>query len=68
MIINGKVVFPHLCPVCKEYNFTEPFEDCPICNWCNDVVQELYQNVGNCGNCMSFSEAKQAYAEGKEIY
>jgi len=65
---DGKVVFPHLCPVCKKYNFTEPFEDCPICGWCNDVVQETNPDWGGCGNCLSFNEAKQAYKEGKEIY
>ena len=28
-----------ICPVCGKYEFKEPFEDCPICNWTNDIVQ-----------------------------
>ena len=61
------VVFPHLCPVCKEYGFVEPFEECPVCHWTFDVVQEHYPDAGHCGNYMSLNEAKQAYEEGKEI-
>ncbi len=67
MIVNGKVVFPHQCPICKKHNFTAPFEDCPICNWCNDVVQEENPTWYGCGNIMSFNEAKEAYKNGKEI-
>lgn len=62
------IIFPHLCPVCKEYGFVEPFEECPVCHWTFDVVQEHYPDAGHCGNYMSLNEAKQAYAEGKEIY
>ncbi len=61
------VLFPHLCPVCKKHNFTEPFEDCPICNWANDVVQEEQPDLQHCGNFMSLNEAKKAYDEGREI-
>lgn len=61
------VTFPHLCPVCKEYSFVEPFEDCPVCGWCNDVVQEVEPDWKGCGNTMSLNEAKQAYAEGREV-
>ena len=68
MFVDGQVVFPHLCPVCKSYNFTEPFEDCPVCGWCNDVVQEDIPDLGHCGNYMNLNEAKQAYAEGKKVY
>ena len=68
MFVNGHVVFPHLCPVCKKHDFTEPFEDCPVCGWCNDVVQEGKPDWKKCGNFMSFNEAKQAYEEGKKIY
>ena len=68
MFVDGHVVFPHLCPVCKKHDFTEPFEDCPVCGWCNDVVQEGKPDWKKCGNFMSLNEAKQAYKEGKEIY
>lgn len=67
MIVENKVVFPHLCPVCKKHSFTEPFEDCPICNWANDVVQEEHPDWQHCGNFMSLNDAKQAFKEGKKI-
>ncbi len=60
-------LFPHLCPVCKNHNFTEPFEDCPICNWANDIIQEEQPDLKNCGNFMSLNEAKKAYDEGRGI-
>ena len=68
MVVNGKVVFPHQCPVCKQYNFVEPFEECPVCHWTFDIVQECYADVGGCGNYMSLNEARKAYEEGKKIY
>ena len=67
MFSNGRVVFPHLCPVCKKYSFIEPFEECPVCNWAFDIVQEEEPDLKNCGNIMSFNEAKEAYQTGKEI-
>ncbi|MBQ7958079.1 MAG: hypothetical protein IJ279_08580 [Clostridia bacterium] len=67
MIIENKVVFPHLCPVCKKHSFTEPFEVCPICRWINDVTQEEQLDLRRCGNIMSLNEAKKAFKEGKEI-
>ncbi|MBQ6893289.1 MAG: hypothetical protein IJN48_03700 [Clostridia bacterium] len=68
MIVDGKVVFPHLCPVCKKHLFTEPFEYCPICHWTFDITQEENPDWGGCANFMSFNEAKRAYAAGEEIY
>ncbi len=65
---NGKVVFPHQCPVCKKYNFIEPFEECQICHWTNDIVQEKHSDWDGCGNIMNLKEAKQAYKEGKKIH
>ena len=68
MIVNGRVIFPHQCPVCKKYNFIEPFEECPVCLWNNDIVQEKHPDWGGCGNVMSLNEAKKAYAEGKKVF
>jgi ssDNA-binding Zn-finger/Zn-ribbon topoisomerase 1 len=56
-----------ICPVCGKYEFKEPFEDCPICNWTNDIVQADYPDWAGCGNIMSLNEARKAYAEGREI-
>ncbi len=64
----GEVVFPHQCPVCKKYDFIEPFENCPICNWCNDVVQEENPDWAGCGNNMSLNMALEAYSKGEEIH
>ena len=56
-----------VCPVCGKYKFKEPFEDCPICNWENDVVKEEHPNWKCCANYMSLNEAREAYKNGKEI-
>ena len=55
-----------ICPVCGKYEFKEPFEDCPTCNWTNDIVQADYPDWAGCGNIMSLNEARKAYAEGRE--
>ena len=68
MIVDGKVVFPHQCPVCKKHNFTEPFEVCPVCKWTFDIAQEDYPDWTGCGNIMSLKEAKEAYKNGKDIF
>ena len=62
------VQFPHQCPVCKKYEFSEPFEDCPICNWCNDVVQEDHPDWEGCANNMSLNMALDAYSKGDRIH
>ena len=64
----GKVVFPHQCPVCKKYDFIEPFEDCPICSWCNDVVQEEHPDWTGCANNMSLNMALEAYSKGERVH
>lgn len=56
------------CPVCGKYIFKEPYEDCPVCGWENDVIQEKWLTVGGCANVMSLEECRKAYAEGKEFF
>ncbi len=58
---EGSVEIPHKCPVCGQYDFVRPFEDCPVCSWCNDVVQEEHPDWENCANTMSLNMAKEAY-------
>lgn len=60
--------YHHKCPVCGNHFFVRPFEQCPICEWVNDEVQEEIPDLPRCGNHMSLDEAKKAYAEGIEIY
>ena len=57
-----------ICPVCKQYVFEYSYEDCPICNWTHDEVQEDFPDWAKCANIMSLNEARQAYKEGKEVY
>lgn len=61
------VVFPHLCPVCKKYNFTEPFEFCPICDWQFDTYQEEFQDKKG-ANFVTLNEAKENYKKYKKSY
>ncbi len=60
---EGKMEFPHKCPVCGKYDFVRPFEDCPVCDWCNDVVQEEHPDWERCANSMSLNLAKAAYSK-----
>lgn len=57
-----------LCPVCGKYIFQEPFVDCPVCGWLNDVVQEEHPDAGGLANIMSLNECRKAWKEGKEFY
>ena len=57
----------HLCSVCDKHLFQEPFEDCPICNWKNDIVQEEHPDWGGCANVMSLNNTREAHKVGKEI-
>ena len=61
------VVFPHLCPVCKKYNFTEPFEECPICDWQFDTYQDEFQDKKGV-NFVTLNEAKENYKKYKKSY
>lgn len=56
-----------VCPVCGKYKFKEPFEECPICNWINDVVKEEHPDEVYIKGTMSLNEAREAYKNGKEI-
>lgn len=57
-----------ICPVCKQHYFTEMDEQCPVCGWMWSFIQEEFPDDKRCENVMSLNEAKQAYAEGKEIF
>ena len=65
--MSEKEFYQIIRPVCGKYEFKEPFEDCPICNWENDNVQTEFPDWAGCGNIMSLNEARKAYAEGREI-
>ena len=63
------VKFPHKCPVCGKYDFREPFAECPICGWINDVFQEERPDSNGVGttNIVSLNEAKAMWALGKKL-
>lgn len=59
----------HLCPVCGKHEFDEvgSYDYCPICGWCDDLVQEKYPDDDNCSNEMSLNQAREAYAKGEQV-
>lgn len=57
-----------VCPVCGKHHFQYPFEECPVCEWCNDIYQEEYPDTKHCGNLMSLNQAKARFKEGKKLY
>ncbi len=65
--MNTRKTNQHICPVCKQHEFSEDFDFCPVCGWCNDRVQENNPNMEGAGNHMSLNQAKKAWTEGKEI-
>lgn len=42
-------------------------EICPVCDWQNDLVQLAHPDWEGCANRMSLNQAKQAWAEGRQI-
>ncbi len=65
---KGKEPHEFMCPVCGKYMFKEPFEECPVCGWVNDIVQADYPDWAGCGNFMSLNQCRRAYKEGKNFY
>ena len=59
----------HKCPVCGKYDFEKKhsLEICECCGWQDDAIQEENPDEENCANYMSLNQAKEAYANGKEI-
>lgn len=57
-----------LCPVCGKYEFEFDGDVCAACGWEDDPVQEEDANYEGGANRMSLNQAKEAYAEGREIY
>lgn len=57
------------CPVCGEYEFEEEnnFEICEVCGWENDGIQMDNPDEEHCANLMSLNQARQAWAEGREV-
>ena len=60
----------HICPVCRKHKFKwfNASEECSVCGWIDDAVQEKYPDWGGCQNDMSLNEARKAYKEGRKAY
>lgn len=54
-----------MCPVCAQ-NELSAFDICD-CGWQNDPVQFDNPDYAGGANRMSLNEAREAYAEGREI-
>ena len=57
------------CPVCGKYTFEEKgtYEDCPICNWTDDLYQERFPDKRGGANYYSLNEAKEKYTKGERL-
>ena len=53
----------HICPVCRKHKFKwfNASEECSVCGWIDDAVQEKYPDWGGCQNDMSLNEARKAF-------
>ena len=60
-------MYRHLCPVCKKHFFTEEYEECPICNWVNDEIQEEMGDI-KAENPFTLSEARELYKTQGRLY
>lgn len=40
----------HICPVCRKHKFKwfNASEECSVCGWIDDAVQEKYPDWGGC--------------------
>ena len=55
------------CPVCRQWVFKFPgeYEECPICGWFEDPIQQAdHDRAGGC-NHMSVNQYKKAWEAGK---
>lgn len=60
----------HFCPVCGKHEFEEydSYEFCPVCKWHDDAILTEYPDDARGYYHMTLNEAKEAYANGQEIY
>ncbi len=68
-VCNKYMFESHMCPVCHRHMFDFPnsFDECPVCGWMDDAVQEDYPDWANCANDMSLNQAREAWKQGKRV-
>jgi len=54
---------PHLCPVCGrfEFEYHGSMDQCEVCGWWDDLVQELNPEEDACMNRPSLNRARECY-------
>lgn len=55
-------IIQHFCPVCEKHFFTKLDEECPICGWINDVIQELHPEKAGGANRISLNQFIEDYS------
>lgn len=55
------------CPVCGKSELVDDGDVCPVCKWFHDIVQEEDPDYEGGENFMSLNQAREAYAEGREV-
>lgn len=57
-----------LCNCCGRA-WVGAFDECPVCGWTDDFVQERYPNMANmANNTRSLNKARKDWKEGKSLY
>ena len=66
MIKKEDLLNSHKCPVCGKYEFDmhDSFDVCPVCKWCDDLVQEYDPDFGGC-NSYTLNQYRALYRAKK---
>lgn len=69
MMAKNEISKRHICPVCGRFWFEKhgSLEICEICEWQDDLVQEMNPDEEGGANRMSLNQARAAYKAGKPI-
>jgi len=59
----------YLCPVCEQYKFEEKgqYENCEICGWEDDPIQNDDPTFEGGANVMSLNQARKAWKNGEAV-
>lgn len=62
---NNDKEFETICPVCEKHHFEDvnAFDFCPLCGWCDDLVQRTEPDYDKGYNSISLNQAKKNYKE-----
>lgn len=58
-----------ICPICGKKYIGEQYGECPVCGWGFVGYEEILDpDEKEAFNLMSINQAKQRFAEGKDIW